>query len=354
MIFFRDKTPSYRKTGAWERCSSGIEGPYRLSLARNLKGEKFNSWATAREKASIRETLLSALKRAGADIGSVYPPDVANDGGERRYSFIPFGDSPVYASLEEADHLHIEVFCTPENALTPEKAWSELNRIDSKLEETLEWSWTADLGYMTADHMSLGTGLHITGMFHLVGLKMFNDDTAVLNALERLRFQVEFCGKEAEAGEFPVYRITNAQTLGLDEKTIVARSVRIFDALREHEARARYSLMKEHPLRALQHVSSALSKLNASFLLSGRDCLILLTALNFGLNMGFLSGIKKDRLQALLAATQSSTTPGGGGEDDEFKRDICDRERAMMIQRELRHVRFSDTISAEWGLTGKF
>lgn len=347
MIFFRDKTPPYRKTGAWARCSTGIEGPCRISLARNLSGEKFNAWATSREKDAIREKILNALKKADADMDTVFPQDIAPAG--RKYSFIPFKGSNAYATLEEADHLRLEIFCAPDGDTEAQTAWQELRRIDMLLEEHLDWAWTVDLGYMTADHMSLGTGLHMTGVFHFVGLKMFNDVSAVLNALERLRFQVEFCGKEAEAGEFPVYRVTNAQTLGMDESAIIARTERIFKALREHEARARYSLMKEHPLRAMQHVSAALSKLKNSFLLTDRDALILLTALNFGVNMGLVRGISASDLQTLLTATQSAMpSEGDPGAADDL--DLFNSERAELIHKKLRNVQFSDNIAAEWGL----
>lgn len=346
MRLFRNKIPSYQRTVEWKRCRSGIADPLHLSLSRNLKGEKFNAWATERERERTRAKLLEALQKAGANLKDVYPADLPDENGRRKYSFIPFFDSPVFASLESSDHLTLEIFCHHDDGITPEQAWRELDRIDTLLERQVDWAWNADLGYLTADHGSLGTGLHLSCVFYLIGLKLSNDISLTLNAFDRLHYNVEFCGKDEARHDFPVYRVTNLHTLGLDEPAIIAKTERLFSALCDHEARARYALMLAHPLQVFQHVSSALGRINSAILLSESECMILLTALNFGINMDFLEGIDSKNLKKLIIENSEFSTLNK--QEHEGRTDANDVQRAQIVQKALRKVRFAQDLESKW------
>lgn len=122
------------------------------------------------------------------------------------------------AMVNEEDHLRLQVIgaglCLPELLATAVA-------IDQALESRVEWAVHPQLGYLTACHTNLGTGLRASVMLHLPALAETGELKAVLRALGKLHLAVRGGHGEGTEPTGHTFQISNARTLGATEEAYV-------------------------------------------------------------------------------------------------------------------------------------
>jgi protein arginine kinase len=167
-----------------------------------------------------------------------------------------------------------------------ESAWRQADAMDSLLDEKLTYAWTPRLGYLTACPSNLGTGMRASIMLHLMGLRMTGELEAVIRGLERMRLLVRGLYGEGSESAGHIYQISNMETLGMDEQTILARMTRICTEVVRQECNARARIIQNSPRIVQDFFIRSLSLLKNVLMMPSEEAIELLSALRFGVSIG--------------------------------------------------------------------
>jgi len=173
----------------------------RVRLARNLLLFPFPHAANEAQLQAVVEQLRGALEPLGLGAGGAIElarlslDERAQLTGARIISpaLLPAlphrwvllsADGSVVALLNEEDHLRLQITHAgwqPDRMVSDLRAWEErLNALP------LRWGYSAQLGYLTASPINLGSGVRLGLLMHLMGLQRARQITRWLEALQTL------------------------------------------------------------------------------------------------------------------------------------------------------------------------
>ena len=329
--------------------SSDVVISSRIRLARNLDGFKFLSHCDETTKLEIlnkiREVILSIEPLTGdfyidVDKSSAVEKDFLierhlisrNLAGNKGPRGVVVADNELFgAMINEEDHLRLQVL---RSGLDLETCWKKINTIDDLIEEKLRYAFSADYGYLTACPTNVGTGIRVSVMLHLPGLKMTEQLNKFFNATKEMNLAVRgLFGEGTEAiGDF--YQISNQITLGISERDIVDNFTNlIIPKIVEYEKLAREELLAKESNVFDDKISRALAVLKSAKLISSHEALFLLSNLRMGVNMGRIDNIPIDavnELSLLIQPAHLQLNHGGALETEE--RDVL---RARILRAQL-------------------
>jgi protein arginine kinase len=311
------------RAGEWLRGSgpmSEIVISSRIRLARNVAGFNFISRCSRHDRASlekqVRDVILSAkLAPKTLYVDLEHAPEIdrqllverhliskphATAEGARGVAVTE--DETVSIMVNEEDHLRLQVL---RSGLNLEDAWDEINRVDDKLEESLDWAFSQRFGYLTACPTNVGTGIRVSVMLHLPALKLTGEIEKVFRAAKDLRLAVRgLYGEGTEAtGDF--YQISNQTTLGKDEEEIISDFKHlVIPKIIDYEHHARRTLLNDRTVQLDDKVHRALGSLRSARLMSSEEVLSLLSHLRMGINLGRIKQLDIRTVNELMLMTQ--------------------------------------------------
>ena len=151
-------------------------------------------------------------------------------------------DETLSVMINEEDHLRLQ-------ALRPgfhlQEAWDSADKLDSSLEEKLEFSFSPSLGYLTACPTNVGTGMRASAMLHLPGLVLGEQINQVIKSVNQLGLAVRGLYGEGTEALGNLFQISNQTTLGESEKQILERLTKVVRQLIDLESNARQKLVQE-------------------------------------------------------------------------------------------------------------
>ena len=335
---------------AWAVASDDIAMSCRVRLARNLAGERFPDWATERDRERVFAKVGEALKAEAPAlrVSSVAKFEeqerdvlceshlISKDlleraaGGGVAYA----ADGSLCVMVNEEDHLRIQGFA---GGLDMQKAWQMADALDTRLEHHLDYAWTPELGYLTACPSNVGTGLRASAMLHLLGLRLLGEIEPVVRGLERMRLLVRGIGGEGSEAAGQIYQISNMDTLGVDETTIVQRVTRICAEVVRQEHNARVRLIQESPLVLVDCLARSLSVLQNARLLATFEALEFLSAMRLGASLGLCTRLKVQDVDKLILLMQPGHLQKGMG--TAMTSDERDEMRAEFLSRKVANVK---------------
>jgi protein arginine kinase len=204
--------------------------------------------------------------------------------------------------VNEEDHLRIQVL---RSGLQLDAAWEQINQIDDKLEEQLDFSFHSRFGYLTACPTNVGTGLRVSVMLHLPALKLTGEIEKVFRAAKDMRLAVRgLYGEGTEAtGDF--YQISNQTTLGKSEEDIISDfRTGVIPKIIDYEHHARKLLASERGTSLDDKVHRALGLLRSARLLTTDEVLFALSHVRLGVNMGRVKDVDIRAVNDLFLQTQ--------------------------------------------------
>src|SRR5580658_6414501 len=309
--------------GEWLRGSgpmSEIVISSRIRLARNVSGLPFLSRCTRSQRTSlehkVRDTILGAnlssqvlyvdLDQAPevdrqllVERHLISKPHAAAEGARG----VAVADNETLAIMvNEEDHLRVQVL---RSGLQLEEAWEQINKVDDKLESTLDWAFHPRFGYLTACPTNVGTGIRVSVMLHLPALKLTGEIEKVFRAAKELRLAVRgLYGEGTEAtGDF--YQISNQSTLGKSEEEIISDFKHVvIPKIIDYEHQARKMLLQDRTIALDDKVQRALGILRSARLIASEETLFLLSHLRVGINLGRVKDVDIRTLNELFLMTQ--------------------------------------------------
>lgn len=339
-----------QQPSAWLAVGSG-EGPVissRIRLARNLKDAAFPGWAGAEECERLWTRIQPALEK----VPSLQPASALSMGAldelERQILFerhlisreqaektkgsglVLRRDESLSVMVNEEDHLRLQGM---RPGLSLRAIWEEVDRLDTEIEQRIEYAFSPKLGYLTACPTNVGTGMRASVMLHLPGLVLMNEINPVIKGMGKIGLAVRGLWGEGTEAAGNMFQISNQMTLGDTEEQIVGVIEQIVQEIIEHERNARERLLERRETVVRDHVGRAFGILSHAHILTSKEALDLLSGLRLGIDMGILSSVSRRVVDELMLLTQ----PGHLQklESRTLKPKERDRYRARLVRERL-------------------
>ncbi|MFP4520546.1 MAG: protein arginine kinase [Fibrobacterota bacterium] len=323
----------------------------RVRLARNFREKKFTHLLTPSEKKEQLEKVSGKMLEEKLfknpfffDLEVEKPVvrnvlverhiisfDLANSGGAR--GCLVSGSEKSGVMINEEDHLRMQVIMS---GFQLKEAFREAEELDKKTAGLFDYAFSERFGYLTACPTNVGTGLRASVLVHLPALVLTRSISKVFNGILKIGFSVRgFYGEGTEAlGN--IFQISNQNTLGKNEDTIVDMIDRITVQLLNYEKDARDFLMKDARVKTEDTVYRALGILENARTLSSREFMEHFSSIKLGASLGFFKSLKIQDLNEMLVLAQVGHLQKlNGCEMDETERDFV---RARMVRETLKYT----------------
>lgn len=311
-----------KKPGEWLRGDgplSDIVISSRIRMARNVAGYPFFSKATDAQRSELAGKLRSQIASAGQGRWSYLEMAAIDELDQqvlverhlisRQHADIRGSRGVAISSSEdvaimvnEEDHLRIQVL---RSGLQLDAIWEEINHIDDLLEERVDYAFHPRYGYLTACPTNVGTGIRVSVMLHLPGLKLTGEIERVFRAAKDMRLAVRgLFGEGTEAtGDF--FQISNQVTLGRTESEIIEGFKHmVVPKIIDYEQRARKALASERLMALDDRVWRSFGILKHARTISSEETMLHLSHLRIGITLDRIKGIELGTINELFLLTQ--------------------------------------------------
>lgn len=304
----------------------------RVRLARNIAGFPFTPQASRIDRAQILEACKSRILNMNTqsstrflwmDLHKVQREDrdllverqlmsrqhargKLSDGqgglDEPRGVAILVPDERVSIMINEEDHIRLQAM---KSGLALNACLNEANEFDDLIEDGIDYAYHPRFGYLTACPTNVGTGLRLSVMMHLPGLKMTGEIEKVRRAARDMGLAVRgFYGEGSESpGEF--YQVSNQTTLGKSDDMILREMEQdIIPKIVGYERTARQSLLKNRREVVEDQTWRALGTLRYARSMKTDEAMELLSLVRFGVMCDMIQDLSIETIHTLLLSTQ--------------------------------------------------
>lgn len=208
----------------------------------------------------------------------------------------------VSVMVNEEDHLRMQSI---HSGLALEECLADVDWVDDELERGLDFAFHPRFGYLTACPTNVGTGLRLSVMLHLPGLKMTGELEKASRAAHDMGLAVRgFYGEGSEAaGEF--YQVSNQTTLGKSDALLLKELAgEIIPRLVGYERHARRKLLGDRRESTHDAVARALGTLRHARVMRAAEAMELLGMVRLGVVGGLITEATIEQVHALLLAVQ--------------------------------------------------
>jgi len=323
----------------------------RVRLARNLVSYPFSARMTRKQSAEILEKVRDALfsskdaENMGlsyVDMQSLAPldrqllaerhlisPEFVESDNNR--AVILSKDEKISIMINEEDHLRIQCIFP---GMQIREAWELCNKLDTILENKLDFAFDKSIGYLTCCPTNIGTGMRASVMLHLPALSMTGYIKEILETCSKIGVAVRGAYGENSEASGNMFQISNQVTLGQTEEEIISGISNIISQISEQERILRTELFRQNPVRFEDRIFRSLGILRNARIISTDESLKLLSDVRMGVAMGLVKGIDPDKTDKLMQMIQPAYLQKLSGK--ELRPDARDQGRAELIRTQLR------------------
>lgn len=236
----------------------------------------------------------------------------------------------VSVMINEEDHLRMQVLLA---GLHLKKVWNLINRLDDEVERRVDYAFSAHYGYLTACPTNLGTAMRASVMLHLPGLVLNGLMDKVVRGVNQIGMVVRGLFGEGSDASGSIFQISNQQTLGESEDTIIRRLHGVIRAIIEQETNARYRLLEDQPVKLFDKIGRALGVLRNGHLLSSGESMAFLSLMRLAVDLGFSPVDWRNVVDRLMIESQPGHIQYRSGLD--LSAEARDAARADFLRREF-------------------
>jgi protein arginine kinase len=181
-----------------------------------------------------------------------------------------------------------------------EKAWNQLNEIETTLGATLDFAFSQKFGYLTAEPTLCGTGLTVQAYLHLPAL--IHGGQLQETLLKQKEEGISIAGISGNLEEIigDIIVVSNTFTLGINEESIIHSVHSMAMKLMAIEKSLRSHLQSENNAAIKDQVSRAFGLLLHSYQLQIKEALGALSLMKLGLQLDWIEGITDTKLNTLF------------------------------------------------------
>lgn len=320
----------------------------RVRLARNLKDYPFPCKLSAQGREQVTQKIRDAIKNGNSVLADefksipmseldprqavslvekrlVSPEFISNTEGR---ILLLSSDESFSIMINEEDHIRLQVIT---KGLSLEQAYDSADKLDTLLDESLDFAFDKKLGYLTQCPTNLGTGMRASVMLHLPALEKSKAIGRIAGNLSKLGLTIRGAHGEGTEPKGALYQLSNQVTLGISEKAAIENLKNITLQLVTQEEQARVRLCKSIDVQ--DAIARSLGILKSALVISHEEALKLLSNVRLGIVSGQISEIDTETIDKLMTAVEPATLSVNAGKSlSAHERDI---ERAKLIKKVL-------------------
>src|SRR5213595_337273 len=332
------------------------EGPHhqivissRIRLARNLRNHAFPGWAKKAERIAILDLIRPRVEQL-AEMQDSFAESLQDLSALERQVLIErhlisrehaakgVGSAIVMnrrqtlsVMINEEDHLRMQSI---RSGLQLKQAFKLVDKIDSALENKLEFAYDQRLGYLTACPTNVGTGMRASAMLHLPGLVLSELINQVIQAVSKIGLAVRGLYGEGTEAMGNLFQISNQTTLGEKEDEIISRLNKVIETIIEKEQDARQVLIQKRPNTLWDQIGRAYGLLTYAHAMTSKEALNLLSVVKLGIDLGAFPEDKRLAIDQLFIETQPAHLQKST--QQKLNAEERDHFRAQIIRERLR------------------
>ena len=294
----------------------------RVRLARNLKDYPFPCRLSTQDKEKIIEKVKSAIENSNSPISkdfsfirmSELTPQQGVSLVERRLVSPEFisesqgralllsKDESISIMINEEDHIRLQVI---NNGLSLEDTYDIADKLDTLLDENLDFAFDDKLGYLTQCPTNLGTGMRASVMLHLPALEKSRAIGRIAGNLSKLGLTIRGAHGEGTEPNGALYQLSNQVTLGISEKAAIENLKNITMQLISQENQARTRLCSSIDIQ--DAISRSLGILKSALVISHDEALKLLSNVRLGIVSGQIKDVSTETVDKLMLSVEPAT-----------------------------------------------
>lgn len=273
----------------------------RVRLARNIKNYPFPCKLNLQGREEVVEKVKTALKNSNSPIASEFSfikmseltpqqsvslvekrlvsPEFISDTNGR--ALLLSNDNSLSIMINEEDHIRLQVIT---DGLSLEQAYDTADKLDTLLDENLDFAFDNSLGYLTQCPTNLGTGMRASVMLHLPALEKSRAISRIAGNLSKLGLTIRGAHGEGTEPKGALYQLSNQVTLGISEKSAIENLKNITEQLVAQENQTRERLCSSIDIR--DTISRSLGVLKSALVMTHDEALRLLSNVRLGIEIG--------------------------------------------------------------------
>lgn len=221
-------------------------------------------------------------------------------------------DETISIMVNEEDHIRAQCVL---KGLSLEQAYDMINRVDDAIIEKLDVAFDSTLGFLNSCITNIGTGMRASVMMFLPALTISKEIQNMMNMLSSQGLTVRGVFGEGSDAQGYMYQISNARSLGLNERDIIYKVINSTLKICESELIARKKLMESDLIHLKDRVFRAWGILTNAFTMTADEFMKYAGELKIGIVLGLIR-LKDNSLidKLLFDALPSSLTKLAGEE----------------------------------------
>lgn len=294
----------------------------RVRLARNLKEYPFPCRLSLQGREKVIEKVKDAVKNSNSSVASDFDfikmseltpqqsvslvekrlvsPEFISDNDGR--ALLLSKDESLSIMINEEDHIRLQVIT---KGLSLEEAYDTADKLDTLLDENLDFAFDEKLGYLTQCPTNLGTGMRASVMLHLPALEKSRVINRIAGNLSKLGLTIRGAHGEGTEPKGALYQLSNQVTLGISEKSAIENLKNITNQLIAQEDEARERICKS--IEICDSVSRSLGILKSALTITHDEALTLLSNVRLGIVSKQIDNITTETIDKLMSAVEPAT-----------------------------------------------
>jgi protein arginine kinase len=291
----------------------------RVRLARNIRDHPFPGWAKKAERLKLLEQIqpvVESLPEMASHFGDSMDNITAihkqalverhlisrEHAAKNVGSGVVINDrETISVMVNEEDHLRMQAI---KSGLQLKSIFKVIDKVDSELEEHLEFAFSPKLGYLTACPTNVGTGMRGSAMLHLPGMVLSDHINQVVQAVNKLGLAVRGLYGEGTEALGNVFQVSNQTTLGEKEMEVIERLNKVVLQIVEHEENARITLLEKKPKLVYDQIGRAYGILSNAHTISSKEALNLLSLVRMGVDLEIFQSTARATVDEMFIVSQ--------------------------------------------------
>lgn len=294
----------------------------RIRLARNLRKYPFPCRLSQAGKNEVVETIVSAIKNSNSPLANDFDvlyvkdlteaqrislveahlasPEFISDSAGR--AIVLSKDREMSIMINEEDHIRLQIL---KKGFDLEGAYDVADKLDTLLDENLDFAYDDKLGYLTQCPTNLGTGMRASVMLHLPALQRSKAVSRIAGNLQKLGLTIRGTYGEGSEPQGAMYQLSNQVTLGISEQAAIDNLKNITAQLINQEENAQKRMADS--IETQDRIERSLGILKSARLISRDEAMDLLSNVRFGINTGLIEDVEIQVIDKLISDIQPAT-----------------------------------------------
>ncbi|HOH89203.1 MAG TPA: protein arginine kinase [Bacillota bacterium] len=239
-------------------------------------------------------------------------------------------DELVSIMVNEEDHIRIQTILP---GLQIKKSWEIASDIDDILEQSLEYAYSENWGYLTSCPTNVGTGMRASVMVHLPALNITGNMNKILQTVAHIGLTIRGLYGEGTEIVGNIFQISNQITLGRAEEEIVENLTAVTKQIIDKEKEARRVLLESNRIKIEDKIWRSWGIMKNARVMSSQECMKLLSDVRLGVDLNIIGNIPTRLLNEIMIEAQTANIQKSSRK--ELTPDERDIIRAEMVRSKL-------------------